>query len=439
MMDNIASICSEYGIDNIQWQTQKSNKSSVLFYKFNKCNEEEISLFNERLSCCDFALCIVNDVEFTSDKIKTVSTSEFSEIQVGFSNELYPIDFTLFRLLAITGTNGKTTTVDLIRQLALQEEKRVLTLGTLGAYVNDDKVLDFGLTTPAYIDIVKTIYDYQNKIDFVAVEVSSHALIQERFGNIVFDEAGWTSFSQDHLDYHKDLEEYFWAKAKILEKLKPNRKLYVCSGQEEIIEKLDGKAIEVIGRELVEDNAFFNAHFNQENLAIAKAVLGIKKIKRPCDLQAPPGRFNIIKYKDTQIIIDFAHTPDALESICKEISKSFPDKKLKTLFGCGGDRDRLKRALMAKAASAHSSFVYLTSDNPRFESPNQILDDAKKGLFGDFTIIENRKEAIEEAIRDLGDSILLIAGKGHEEYLDIKGVKHPYSDKSTVMEFIKDV
>ena len=165
---------------------------------------------------------------------------------------------------------------------------------------------------------------------------------------------------------------------------------------------------------------------------IPKKLSGIEKIK------APPGRANIIHNNDQIIVIDYAHTPEGISSIAKSLKASFSNKKLITIFGCGGDRDRKKRPLMAKAAQENSDYVILTSDNPRFENPQQILDDAKIGLSENSEIILDRKAAIVKAMKSYPLAVILVAGKGHEDYMDIKGVKHPYNDRDWVKENLDD-
>jgi UDP-N-acetylmuramoyl-L-alanyl-D-glutamate--2,6-diaminopimelate ligase len=147
----------------------------------------------------------------------------------------------------------------------------------------------------------------------------------------------------------------------------------------------------------------------------------------------------MIRYKDSIIVIDFAHTPDAISSVTKSLKESYPDYRLVTLFGCGGDRDKRKRPLMAKAAEQYSDAVILTSDNPRYEEPESIMADASTGFSDEQTQIVDRKEAIKFGLKNLkSKTVLLIAGKGHEDYIDIKGVKHSYSDEKVVTEFIND-
>ena len=153
-------------------------------------------------------------------------------------------------------------------------------------------------------------------------------------------------------------------------------------------------------------------------------------------LTPPPGRFGVYQYRDSYIIIDFAHTPDALESILKEIKRSFIGFDIHTVFGCGGDRDNSKRPLMGKIASENSDKVYITSDNPRFEDPQKIINEIKVGVLTVFYENIDREQTIKYAVERLKKSVLLIAGKGHEAYIDINGKKVDYSDHKVVMEIV---
>ena len=353
-------------------------------------------------------------------------------------NHFYPLDQKL-KLIGITGTNGKTTVTDLVRQLCLAHSIPVKTIGTLGVFEDEEKTKDFSLTTPDYVDLRKVLSGFSG---VACIEMSSHALDQKRFGSLRLDVAAWTSFSQDHLDYHLSMEDYFKAKLKIFEYLKPGARLLIASTQVDLI-----KAIKKEQRISVEpvkaSGAFFKAVYNQENLGLANGVLKELGFTILLDrkLSPPPGRFNIFENGDLKVVIDFAHTPAGIESIGRSIREAFPDHQLVTLFGCGGDRDKTKRAPMGKAASQWSSFVILTSDNPRFEDENSIIDDIVPGVSVPFERIAKRKKAIQYAVEKFkSDSVvLLIAGKGHEEYIDQKGVKTPYSDEEVVKALLKEV
>lgn len=429
-------------LTNVQWQTQESNFQSILFYRFNQANSAEIDNFEKRMSCCNYGVCITNvkKVESAKKAIFAVDEKYFLDLQINLLNSLYPVSFEKIKLLGVTGTNGKTTTVDLVRQLLVQQKRSVLTIGTLGVYFNNDFVKTFSLTTPSYIDLHKLIAEYADKVDVVAMEMSSHALEQKRFGRLYFDAIGWTSFTQDHLDYHGNMENYFEAKLKCLHHLHDGNKIRVPVSQESLVKKL-GDYAEAVSFSIPTTNLFLKPQYNQENMAIALSLVAdlidFSEINLS-KINPPPGRFNILSFKDNYIVIDFAHTPDALLSIGKELQETFPGHSIVTVFGCGGDRDRSKRPLMGQAVSQFSQFVYLTSDNPRFEDPQQIVNDVIPGITVTYEVILDRRIAIKKSIENLKSNVLLIAGKGHESYIDQNGIKTNYSDLEEVEKYIHD-
>jgi len=441
------SLLNTFGIDqnlikDIHWKTNESTVDSILIYKFNKADEKEIEAFKKRIMNSDFLACLINkEIPELPQSVFVLGEDDFVLAQEEILNNLYPVSSHL-KLIGITGTNGKTTTVDMIRQICIKHKKSVLTIGTLGVYQNSEKVKDFNLTSPSYIDLRKVLSEFGPSSEFVAMELSSHALDQNRIGSLKFCNIGWTNISQDHLDYHGTMENYILQKKKVYDLILNNGKITMPSEQRELAETIGKENDTVFASIPLEiDNSLFKINYNRQNLAVATNILSshfevdVLSFK---DIISPPGRLSIIEFKAGMIIIDYAHTPDAITSITKELRKNFSDKKLITLFGCGGDRDTSKRPLMARAACENSDYVFLTSDNPRFEEPQQIIDDIKVGMDGNFEIIIDRAQAIKCALSMVGSGILLIAGKGHENYLDIRGVKHPYSDSEIVQEFIRD-
>jgi len=431
-------------ITNVQWRAESCDEGTILFYKFNNHSLEEKKIFLERIEKQNYYCCITNYKNFDLDKGVRLSLEDFYLIQEESLNRLYPTEFLDKKImLGVTGTNGKTTTVDLIRQISIQNKKNIMTVGTLGVYLNNQKIRDFHLTTPSYIDLRKTLYELKNDFEIFAMELSSIALEQNRLGSIRFDKIAWTNFTQDHLDYHHTMTEYFNAKLKGYEYLRKEKVIYIPASQSDLIHKIktDHEVVEVkINSDDKYKNPFLKVEYNRENLALAEILLShLKSLKLEEEMiTPPPGRFNIVQYKNSYIVVDSAHTPDALKAICNEIKNTFKEYNLITIFGCGGDRDKAKRPLMAEVVSRYSDFTILTSDNPRYEDPKSILADAKKGLVKKFEIIEDRVEAIKYGIDISDKTILLIAGKGHENYLDIMGVKHPYNDMETVLRLIND-
>lgn len=423
-------------IRDIEWRADEARKEAALFYHLPDKSEEALAAMNKRLAESRYGVVVVNDRGLDS-KLKSsvrdgvfVEEEEFFELKSSLADLFYPLPEKKF--LAVTGTNGKTTTVDIIRQILVAKKVGVLTVGTLGVYLNDDKLADFNLTTPDYIDLRKTLSKYSDEFEVCALEASSHAIEQKRLHGIKFDAVGWTSFSQDHLDYHGSMEAYFEAKKKLL--LLSKGPFIISCLSEDLKTKLGDDASE-------SDNAsypsgeFFKSRFNKVNLDVALGCLKRVEVDASADelekISPPPGRFNIIKRGEQLFVIDFAHTPDALENICGELKSSFPEKILVCVFGCGGNRDKAKRPLMGAAAGKFADYVILTSDNPRFEKPEEIINDIVPGLEDkNYVKVTNRAEAIEKAVVDFSDAVILIAGKGHEPYIDISGEKRPYSDQA---------
>jgi UDP-N-acetylmuramoyl-L-alanyl-D-glutamate--2,6-diaminopimelate ligase len=445
-MINVEEICSKYSVElkqynyeGIEWKSQASKRRSILFYKANSDSTDEINKFNERIDNCEFGVCFTN-LKLEKENVIVLDEKIYKSIQEDLLNVFYPFDSQAKCMLGVTGTNGKTTTVELIRQTVLMRKLSVLTIGTLGVYLDDKLVENFSLTSPSYIDLRKVLNKYSTYCHIIAMELSSHALEQNRIGSIRFDKIGWTNLTQDHLDYHGDMDSYFKAKSHIFNYLKDSGEVVVSRKQEELKSRLiDYDFIETTQLGKIK-NLFFCPDYNKENLEVVVALLkdyiDISLEMVEC-LDPPPGRFNIIQDNSNFIVIDYAHTPDGLESICSELKKTFPKYKLVTVFGCGGDRDKSKRELMAKAASQFSDYIYLTSDNPRFEDPLQIIEDAEKGISTPFKKNIERKSAIVDALNSHENSVILVAGKGHENYIDINGEKLPYSDEQVVKEALQ--
>jgi UDP-N-acetylmuramoyl-L-alanyl-D-glutamate--2,6-diaminopimelate ligase len=429
-------------ITDIHWKTQDSDKDSILFYKILP-DEKSRSLFTERIDKSRFAWLIVNEDHPSRPMNSTViPDSQWPQIQKNLLDELYPLPS--LKLFAVTGTNGKTTTADLVLQLGEMCGKRGMSVGTLGVRENHKTILDFGLTSPSFIDLRKFLFQYGKDKDFCVLEASSHALTQNRLYGLKFDMGGWLSFSQDHLDYHQTMEDYFAAKVLLFEYLKPQAKVFVPAEQTSLYDKIRKVTEKVQKANLLEGKLplFFSTGFNRNNLEVALSIiengLGVSVPGTFDQIIPPDGRFYIKPYKNNYIVVDFAHTPDALENICRGIRESFPEFTLKVLFGCGGDRDRTKRPLMGKIAGTFASEIYVTSDNPRSEDPDKIIDDIMEGIpAGKVHRITDRPKAVEQAFAELREKeILLLAGKGHEDYILIKGVKHPYSDIGEVEKFL---
>jgi UDP-N-acetylmuramoyl-L-alanyl-D-glutamate--2,6-diaminopimelate ligase len=377
-----------------------------------------------------------------------VNSGQWMKAQALACDSFFPLPKSL-RLLAVTGTNGKTTTADLALQLGEQSGLKGMSIGTLGVRSQGKTQEEFGLTTPGYIQLRSILNNYGSDKDFCVMEASSHAIAQDRIHGLHFQAAAWTSFSQDHLDYHGTMEKYLEAKMKIVDYLNASADLFIPHRQKELAQKLMAlkqlKPTEeidpVIKKRLP---PFFSAQFNLENLECAIHLIRSLNIEldkaRWSELLPPPGRFFVQEWQGRMAVVDFAHTPDALDNICRSIRMSFPGRKLVVLFGCGGDRDRTKRPLMGQAAARWADKIVLTSDNPRSEDPQQIIEDIAHGIknFSGLVIEAERPLAAQKALTELGPGeILLMAGKGHEDYIQIGQKKIPYSDSGEIEKFIR--
>ena len=439
----VERIIENFGPDlGVEWKTQDSKINDILFYRVPVEEESQYELAKSRLREAKYKFLVLkSDKPLGFENEICVNEVQFETLKQMILDRNFPLNENI-KFIGITGTNGKTTTVDLVRQIAINNNINIITVGTLGVYLNNEFIMSFGLTTPSYIDLHKILFKFQDRYELVAMELSSHALSQRRIGKILFDAIGWTNFTQDHLDYHKTMGEYFEAKKISFQKLKKSGKYFIPKKQRDLIKNLKGYEFEEVDLDDNFKNPFLSISYNLQNYSLATSMLKLIYPQINCDansIVAPPGRANIFEYEDSLIVIDYAHTPDAIESVARELKQSFPEKELIVLFGCGGDRDKSKRPLMAQAAEKYAKKVILTSDNPRFEDPQSIINDIKIGFESNiYEIIVERKESILKALSMLNRNVLLIAGKGHEEYLDIKGIKEEYSDIVTVKDFIND-
>lgn len=388
-------------------------------------------------------------------------------------------------LTGITGTNGKTTTSFITKSIIEAAGKTSGLLGTI-CYMTGDGITNAFNTTPESMDLQRYLSEMvNNQMEYAVIEVSSHALALKRVAGCSFRTAAFTNFTQDHLDFHGTMDEYFKAKSRLFNYLdkdgsavlntddlmiRPMAKTLNCNvitcGIEqgamiraENIRETGTRIQGSVGRGTRFGMSFdvrtpeggfkiessLIGRFNVYNILMSIGIaysLGFKedvirdgiKHARPVD-----GRFeNIDEGQDFLCIVDYAHTEDALRK-CIEEARVITEKRVITVFGCGGDRDRTKRSVMGSVATELSDLVVITSDNPRSEGPSEIIKDILKGVKkNNYTVQPVRNEAIREAISMAreGDTVL-IAGKGHENYQEVNGVRHHFSDKEIAREAIK--
>lgn len=445
-------------IVNITTNLQNAKWSDVVFYKVNSKDEKSVENFKKRLNNSTPGLLILNHgAEFVkNENCVFVEAESYLKIQKMILDELFPNKKTM-KIVGVTGTNGKTTTVNLAMQIASMAGHPAISIGTIGVQdVNGALIDDIESTTPSYVELRKLIHRFQDKYEVCFLEVSSHALVQNRLFDLILEGAAWTSFSQDHLDYHRTMEEYFNAKL-LIEKqfLKEGQSLIIPVLEKElyatILKRAPNSMVKLaktldernMGKSLDERPLFYHSTYNQSNAELALQLNAelfgeeaIKKIRLK-DIKTPSGRFSIIELGNGNMaIVDYAHTPDALLNIGAAIRNAFPNHTLTVVFGCGGNRDKSKRPMMGKAVSDFATKIIVTSDNPRDEAPEDIIIDILAGIKVGYEAVVDRQTAIHSALENIGKKeIVLIAGKGHEEYQEIKGIKHPFSDFNIVTNF----
>lgn len=383
------------------------------------------------------------------------------------------------KIYGITGTNGKTTTSLMIYQLLRMMGVKAGWIGTMGYYI-DGSEYPTQHTTPDILELNEIFAGMMKQgVQEVIMEVSSHALALGRVYGVEFELSLFSNFSQDHLDFHQSMDEYFEAKYLLFERAAVASKLSIINIDDEhgklIAERLrelkakvftagyaDGADFKVsnpsntlssssfeiaVGKEQAAIQSPLIGGFNIDNLALACATIykrgyDLKELADMCrELKPPKGRLEPVpNQRGIGIYIDYAHTPDALAKLLKSINQ-LPHKRIISIIGAGGNRDKGKRPLMLKAALAGSSAVIITDDNPRYENPNRIIYEMVRDSewILPWWIIRERKQAIKAAIRlATKDDIVLICGKGHESYQEIEGIRYDFDDHLAVLDILDE-
>lgn len=376
-------------------------------------------------------------------------------------------------MVGVTGTNGKTSTTYMVKSILETEGHKVGLLGTITNMIGNERI-HTERTTPESVDLHRLLKRMRDEdVDTVVMEVSSHSLKLKRVAGIDFDVAAFTNLTQDHLDFHGSWDDYFESKKRLFGMCY----MAVINLDDAASAKLvEGKSYPVIGYGIREQahimaygiditprGARFMLRIGGQTIPVnlnipglfsvynALAAAGIAHLLGATgrsilvgleNLQNVAGRFEVLDThgRDVTVILDYAHSPDGLENVLTSI-KEFAKGRIITMFGCGGDRDRGKRPLMGEIAGRHSDFCVVTSDNPRTENPVDIIDDIEEGMRRTacaHVVIENRREAIEYALENAREGdVVLLAGKGHEDYQEIHGIKFHFDDKEIVEEFFK--
>ena len=372
------------------------------------------------------------------------------------------LDMSGIKVIGITGTNGKTTTAAAIYSILLDLGYKVALQGTRGFFINDERVEEYSLTTPVQLGNFAHIQKaMKNGCQFFVMEVSSHAIEQKRIEGLEFALKIHTNITRDHLDYHKTIEEYIRVKNSFLSDETPklinkDDSKVVCNPKNGFAYSLDTPSTYKVDAYSFKNGMHvmfnhFGKHysfssmmmgiFNVCNLMAAVAAVHIttqKPLEEICEalegFGGVSGRMETISVNPL-VIVDFAHTPDGMD----EVLKSFNERDIICVFGAGGDRDRQKRPLMGTVASKYSKHIIVTSDNPRFEDPDKIIEDILEGIKNHPSVqVEiNRKEAIRKAIEMADEnSVVLVLGKGDESAQIIYDKKFHFSDKEEILKIL---
>lgn len=376
-------------------------------------------------------------------------------------------------MAAVTGTNGKTSIADFVRQIITAMGQNAASIGTLGLIKNDNPPVAYVNTTPGVITIHKDLQRLaEDGFDYAIMEASSHGICQYRIGGVDFEAAGFTNLTRDHLDYHKTMENYYAAKKILFTDILRKGGTAVLNADEEVFEDLskaclntgkkvlsygyNGKDIRLLNIRPSVNGQFLDielfgqakeifiplaGEFQAMNVlcALGLVIVLTGKTEEACALlpkiRGAKGRLEFVgeTRNGASVFVDYAHTPDALENVIKAM-RGHCRGKLHVLFGCGGDRDAGKRPLMGKIATELADEVYVTDDNPRTENPDAIRKQIMAAAPNAHNI-GDRKEAICKAVSALNSGdVLIVAGKGHETGQYINGKIYPFSDQEVVAE-----
>ena len=462
-------------INDVQFDSRNVKKGS-LFIAVSGTQSDGHSFISKAIDLGAIAVVCENIPENTQENITWLKVNDSAEALGLIASEFYDKPSEKFKLIGITGTNGKTTTVTLLYRLFKALGYKVGLISTVEYRIND-QILESTHTTPDPLALNKLMSQMVDEgCQYCFMEVSSHSIAQKRIAGLDFNGAIFSNITHDHLDYHQTFDNYIKAKKAFFDNLSDsafalvniddkNGRIMVQNTRAKVStyamrsmadfkvkvleSHFDGMQLELDG------NEFWTpliGEFNAYNLlaVYASAILSgsekIETLRLLSTFREVRGRFETVRSKNgITAIIDYAHTPDALVNVLKTIHQIRKgDEQVITVVGAGGNRDKTKRPIMARVCVENSNKVIITSDNPRLEEPEAIIFDMLAGVDAPYknktVTITDRREAIKTAIMlaKPGD-IILIAGKGHETYQDVKGVKHHFDDMEIVKEIFANI
>ncbi len=459
-------------ITNIVFDSRQVNKDS-LFVAVRGTAVDGHEYIEKAIESGAKAIICEDVPENIQENIIYIAVKDSSEALGQIAANFYDNPSEKLKLVGVTGTNGKTTVTTLLHKLFLTMDKKAGLLSTVNIKINN-KIIPATHTTPDPVTTNRILSEMiEAGCKYCFMEVSSHAMVQNRTYGLQFAGGVFTNITHDHLDYHKTFDDYILAKKKFFDNLpssafalvnqddrhgftmlhhtKANQYSFGMKTDADykvrILEnQFSGLLLQMDGHEIwTKLIGSFNAYNLVSVYAVARLLDQDKMntLTALSTLNSVEGRFQYIKADGITAIVDYAHTPDALKNVLSTINDiRTGNETVIAVVGCGGDRDKTKRPVMAEIACELSTKVILTSDNPRTEDPDQIIKDMKEGVepqhYKKVLSITDRKEAIRTAcsLADEGD-IILVAGKGHEKYQDINGVKHPFDDLQVLSETLQ--
>ncbi|WP_372519119.1 UDP-N-acetylmuramoyl-L-alanyl-D-glutamate--2,6-diaminopimelate ligase [Candidatus Ruminimicrobiellum ovillum] len=472
-------------IKGLSYDSRKVSPGDM-FFALNGTHTNGIEFSDQAIS--KGAVCIVSDTEIKNCSCTNIVVNDVFLCMSKLSAKFYDYPDKKLTIIGVTGTNGKTSITYMTESIFKKLNINIGVIGTI-SYRYADVVIDAPNTTPQSLDLYKMMSEMvKSNIKYLIMEVSSHSLELGRVFGIEFDIAVFTNLTQDHLDFHKNMDNYFNAKKRLFyslsQNLKNNKKFAIINSDDfygkKLLEdsriaatKISYSTISKYGNifcfakdillnskyssftleSWVGDAEIEVNHIGLHNVYNILAVICIcistgielrKIVECLKYMTGAPGRLELIKSnKKFSVVVDYAHTDDALKNVLEAI-KNLKPSKIITVFGCGGNRDKTKRPKMAKVACSMSDFVFITSDNPREEEPVEITKDIEAGAKEinktNYKVIVDRKEAIKQAIIAAKEKdVVLIAGKGHENYQIIGRNKIHFDDRETASEILNKI
>ena len=475
---------TDIDIKGLSYDSRKVSQDNIFFaLKGSHADGTEFS----KQAISKGATCIISETKIDNCECTNIVVDNVLDSMSKISAKFYDYPDKKLTIIGVTGTNGKTSITYMTESILKKLNIDIGVIGTI-SYRYANVVIDAPNTTPQSLDLYKMMSEMVKlNIKYLIMEVSSHSLVLGRVSGIEFDIAVFTNLTQDHLDFHKNMDNYFNAKKMLFSSLsvnlKNNKKFAIINSDDfygkKLLEDSTVTANKISYSTSSKKSSLFclaknillnstGSCFNMES-SFGNATININQIGMhniynilavfcicisiglefnkivDClkEISGAPGRLERVNgSKDFSVIVDYAHTDDALKNVLSAI-KSLKPAKIITVFGCGGNRDKTKRPKMAKVACSMSDFVFITSDNPREENPDEIISDIEAGAKEinktNYKIVVDRKEAIKQAIIEARkNDVVLIAGKGHENYQIIGRTKIHFDDRETASEILKN-